>query len=75
MRAEPSRLLSTLGSASARRRPWQVSCPYPPDGFSPWRMNTIVSVVVPVEVLVTAVDPKVAVARVAATWLLTATPA
>ena len=39
----PKDLAMIGASANARFRPWQLSCPKPPSGFSPWRMNTIVS--------------------------------
>jgi hypothetical protein len=41
----PKELAITDGSASARFKPWQFSCPNPPSGFSPWRTNRIVSAV------------------------------
>ena len=39
----PKDLAMIGASANARFRPWQLSCPKPPSGFSPWRMKTIVS--------------------------------
>ncbi|WP_157760351.1 hypothetical protein [Chromobacterium violaceum] len=39
----PKALLSTCGSASARFNPWQLICPRPWAGFSPWRSSTMVS--------------------------------
>jgi hypothetical protein len=35
------------GSARAQLRPWQLSCPNPPSGFSPCLMNTTVSTASP----------------------------
>ena len=39
----PKDLAIAGASAKARFKPWQVSCPSPPCGFSPCRMNKIVS--------------------------------
>ena len=39
----PKDLAMIGASANARFRPWQLSCPKPPSGFSPSRIKTIVS--------------------------------
>ena len=41
----PNNFAITGGRARARLRPLQLSCPSPLSGFSPCRMNTIVSTV------------------------------